>query len=83
MSKYSRLVQHLSNDIVHPLVADNDDWDQYLVPALEDIAMLVVNGAPQREPRVFMTLIRSVVERVYAMGYLRGRAEKSPPDAQE
>ncbi len=76
MSKYSRLVQHLSTDVVHPIVADNDDWDQWIVPALEDIAMLVVNGAPQSKPRVFMTLVRSVVERAYAMGYLRGRDEK-------
>lgn len=73
-SKVLSLFEEFPDDVRHPLIVENDDWEERLTPALLELASLKGKGL---DSETFYKTLRIIIETSYVMGYQRGQNEKS------
>ena len=69
MSAYSNLVNLYSEDVVAPLVAESDDWEDHISPALDELR---ASGYLPKDPDRYNVLL-VLMNVIYALGYYRGQ----------
>ena len=59
------------------LTADNDDWDNKIIPSLDGFDELRASG--RATPEGLANALRCIIEAVYKLGYERGQREARNP----
>ena len=74
-SKVIQLLEVYSDDVRHPLIVENPDWDDKIIPALVELGQTTDAGLIDGEQ--FANLIRCMIEIAYVMGYQKGNSDGS------
>lgn len=71
--KVQELFDQFPLDMVHPMIVENPDWDEKLVPCLEEI------GSAYDKNEIsdigLAASLRSLMEIAYVMGYQKGKED--------
>ena len=70
MSAFKNLL--LDDEIRHPLIADNPDWENKIIPALVEMGHLQYSGALDLNTVGGARILRCLLETVYVMGHQAG-----------
>lgn len=73
-SQIEKLIKLYPDDVRHPLIVENPDWEDKIIPAIQEIGKLADSGAIGIED--FVIYIRLMLEICYTMGYKNKENEK-------
>lgn len=68
-SKLAKLMETYTDDVRHPLIVENPDWEEKITPALNEIGTLYDAGMLEFEK--LMMSVRLMIEIAYVMGSQR------------
>lgn len=65
----------LDDDVRHPLIAENPDWEQKITPALVEMGTLADARRLDLNAMSGARILRVLLETVYVMGYQSAKEE--------
>ena len=68
-SKVAKLMDIYTDDVRHPLIVENPDWEEKITPALNEIGTLYDAGMLEFDK--LMMSVRLMIEIAYVMGSQR------------
>lgn len=68
-SKLAKLMETYTDDVRHPLIVENPDWEEKITPALNEIGTLYDAGMLEFDK--LMMSVRLMIEIAYVMGSQR------------
>jgi hypothetical protein len=71
------LILSMTEDEVDPFVQDSDDWDNLIIPALLNWAVLLDIG--NIDLATGLTFLKGMAGIIYVMGYNRRKSEEQEP----
>lgn len=72
-SKVIELLKEYSDDVRHPLIVENPDWEEKITPALVELGQTTDAGLISGDQ--FVNLIRCMIEIAYVMGHQKGKED--------
>lgn len=69
------LFESFPDDVRHPLIVENPDWEEVLLPVLSELGGMVDDQVLDTESVELWSFIKLMMEVSYTMGYYKRKTE--------
>ena len=70
------LFESFPDDVRHPLIVENPDWEEVLLPVLSELGGMVDDQVLDTESVELWSFIKLMMEVSYTMGYYKRKTEE-------